>query len=67
VQLLWAVPPVALIVGALIAAHQLRRIAAELDEVDVIVARTDATRGSLARIRTGLSQASCSLDSLDRR
>jgi hypothetical protein len=67
VHLLWAAPPLALIMGAVIAAHQLRRIAAELEEVDVILARTDSTRSSLARIRTGLRQARCSLDSLDRR
>lgn len=66
-DLLWAAPPLALIVGAGLAARQVRRIVAEAADVVATVERLDANRGALARIDADLRRARASLDAVERR
>ena len=66
-DLWWAAAPLALILGAGVAARKVRTIAAEADEVLEIVERLDADRAALARIDTDVRRARASLDAVERR
>ncbi len=64
---LWALPPVILIVGALVIAVQLRRISVETSALGAVARDMEITRTELRRVTAGADEARAAMEELHRR